>query len=96
MRPEFLTVCLEDILAIKEHLAEHSASAAARFIESIFTKVTQLEAFPQLGRMVPEYQQPAIRELLYRQYRIVYRLFDDGRISVIAVRSGLLPLDLDL
>ncbi len=64
-------------------------------MESIFAKVAQLEAFPQLGRMVPEYQQPAVRELLYRQYRIVYRLLSDGRISVIAVRSGLLPLDLE-
>ncbi len=95
MRPEFLTVCLEDILAIKEHLAGHSASAATRFVESVFAKVGQLESFPQLGRMVPEYQQLAIRELLYRQYRIVYRLLDDGRVSVIAVRSGLLPLDLE-
>lgn len=57
--------------------------------------MAQLESFPQLGRMVPEYQQPSVRELLYRQYRIVYRLLNDGRISVIAVRSGLLPLDLE-
>ncbi|AWM35407.1 hypothetical protein DDQ68_12420 [Hymenobacter nivis] len=55
MRPEFLTVCLEDILAIREHLAGHSASAATRFVESVFAKVAQLESFPQLGRMVPEY-----------------------------------------
>lgn len=96
MRPEFLTACLEDILAIKEHLAGHSVSAATRFVESVFSKVGQLESFPQLGRMVPEFQQPSIRELLYRQYRIIYRLFDNGQISVIAVRSGLLPLDLEV
>lgn len=46
--------------------------------------------------MVPELQQPTIRELLYRQYRIIYRLFDDGRIAVPGVRSSLLPLDIKL
>jgi len=93
MRPEFLTACLEDILKIKEQLTAFSPSAATRFVDSVFAKVQQLENSPQLGRIVPELQQPTIRELLYRQYRIIYRLFPNGRISVLTVRSSSLPLD---
>lgn len=29
---------------------------------------------PQLGRMVPEFQDPLIREIIVRSYRVVYRL----------------------
>ena len=35
-------------------------------------KVRLLERFPRMGRVVPEIRDEAIRELIYRQYRIVY------------------------
>ena len=94
MRPNFLTSSLEDIEVIREYLAQFSAVAAQRFVDGVFTRVEQLDNFPQLGRVVPELQDEAIRELLYRQYRIIYRLREHGRIDVLAVQTGLRPLRL--
>ncbi|MFD1873406.1 type II toxin-antitoxin system RelE/ParE family toxin [Hymenobacter bucti] len=60
MRPNFLTSCLEDIEAIRSYHAGFSAVTAQRFVDTIFAKVEQLESFPELGRMVPELQNPAV------------------------------------
>ena len=42
------------------------------FEEKVIAKIRPLERFPRLGRVVPEIQDEAIREVLYRNYRIVY------------------------
>jgi plasmid stabilization system protein ParE len=35
---------------------------------------TDLADFPEIGRMVPEFRQPNLREIICRSYRIIYRL----------------------
>jgi plasmid stabilization system protein ParE len=74
-------------------LAERSPAAARQFVDAIFTKVEQLLAFPELGRMVPELGKPAVREVFYRQYGIIYELMPDGQVTVLMVQSGRHPLD---
>ncbi|MBX9657643.1 MAG: type II toxin-antitoxin system RelE/ParE family toxin [Nitrospiraceae bacterium] len=36
-----------------------------------------MPAFPQSGRIVPEVNDPAVREVIHGNYRIVYRLIHD-------------------
>ena len=45
---------------------------AAVFEEKIIEKIRPLERFPRMGRTVPEIEDEAIREVIYRNYRIVY------------------------
>lgn len=42
------------------------------FEEQIIEKVRPLAEFPRMGRIVPEIDDEAIREIIYRDYRIVY------------------------
>jgi hypothetical protein len=43
------------------------------------TSVTdQLQLFPEQGRIVPEYRNPDLREIIFQPYRIVYRLITNG------------------
>lgn len=44
------------------------------------------------GRMVPELERPEIRELIYKNYRIIYHVVSIERIDVLAVHKGLRPL----
>ncbi len=46
--------------------------------------------------MVPEFGNEKVRELLYRQYRISYHLVSADRIDVLALQTGLRPLQLPL
>jgi hypothetical protein len=53
------------------------ASITPRFrVDQVFRcrRLEQLAAFPSAGRVVPEFGDPKIREILWRNYRLVYRL----------------------
>lgn len=49
-------------------------------------------AFPNAGRMVPEYMEPAIRETIHSPYRIIYRLKPD-LVEILTVIHGRRSLD---
>ena len=61
-----------DLYEIVTHIAEDSPAYAINFAERITLAIDRLEAFPQLGRIVPEYQDANVRELIVGNYRIVY------------------------
>ena len=42
------------------------------------------QEFPELGRIVPEYRNDNIREIILRPYRIVYRVDRDPKLCQIA------------
>mgnify|MGYP001351643994 CR=1 FL=1 len=73
---------------IEEFIARDSAERAARFVDTLIehTEVT-LPSNPQAGRIVPETDNPAIRELVFKGYRIIYHLNED-RIAVLSVFEG--------
>jgi addiction module RelE/StbE family toxin len=66
-----------DLKNITNHIVEDSASAAARFVNSLFQVVERLSDFPESGRMVPEFNDPVIREVIRKPFRIVYRVNKD-------------------
>ena len=77
---------------IHRHIAEDAPVYARRMVDKITRRSRQIGTFPQSGRMVPEYQDIEIREVVEPPYRIVYRVTAD-RVDVLAVFHGarLLP-----
>ena len=73
-----------DLHEIINYIAEDSPAYAAHFAERITLAVDRLETFPKLGRMVPEYQDASVRELIVGHYRIVYRL-QGSRVGIAAI-----------
>ena len=60
-------------------------------------KVQKLKDFPQSGRMVPEAEDPVIREVILGNYRIVYRTHKE-LVEILTIYHGarlLNPRDLD-
>ena len=47
-------------------------------MQQILAAVSRLEAQPRSGRVVPEAGESSLREIIVRNYRIVYRLRGDG------------------
>ena len=72
---------------IARYIAQDNPSAAKKWVETLFGKVQQLKSSPQSGRVVPETHSEDIRELVYGNYRIIYRL-EEKRISILTVRHG--------
>lgn len=68
---------LEDLRSIHAYILQDSKVYADRFIEKIISRVEQLEAHPQSGRIVPEFQVDTLRELIEGNYRIIYKINSD-------------------
>jgi len=78
---------LDDLKAVRDYIARDSETYAGDFIESILSAVERLDTFPRMGRVVPEADSPDIRELIFRGYRIFYRV-DRDAVQVLAVIHG--------
>lgn len=76
-----------DLEAIYEYIAGDSSQNAARMIERLIDRAEGMVAFPQSGRVVPEYEQENIREIIEPPYRIIYYTLPD-RIDVLTVMHG--------
>jgi addiction module RelE/StbE family toxin len=60
--------------AIHDYIARDSAVYAQRFVRDLIKTTSRLDPFPLSGRVVPELAIPDIREVIFRNYRIVYRV----------------------
>lgn len=78
---------LDRVTDIAEYIANDNPNAAEKWIESIFSKVKNLEKFPSIGRIVPEANRKDIREIIFKNYRIIYRI-EAELISILTVRHG--------
>ena len=65
---------LTDLLEIIDHIAKDSPAYAERFGIRVVESPRRLEQFPLSGRIVPEFSDENIRELIYGSYRIIYLL----------------------
>jgi addiction module RelE/StbE family toxin len=83
---------IEDIHAAGEYHRQMSVRYADTLVDKIFEKAHLLEKHPRMGRMVPELGREEVRELIYKQYRIVYKIVNEFRIDVLAVHPSAQPL----
>ena len=83
---------LADLDAACEYIARDSAQYAYLFAERVVAVIETIPQQPWLGAVVPEYRQEELRERLFQNYRIVYRVHDD-RVEIVAIvhAARLLP-----
>ena len=94
MRIVWSPLAVDRASEIARYIAQDSPSAAEKWIAAVFSKVDQLRSSPEIGRVVPEIGNERFRELLYGNYRIVYRL-ETHQVSILTIRHGkqILPVD---
>ena len=56
------------------YIATENPGAATRWAEGLLEALDRLEHFPRSGRMVPELGREEYRELLYGDFRVIYRV----------------------
>lgn len=87
-------LAIEKITEIARYIAQDNPTAAQKWAETIFAKVEQVQSAPASGRIVPEVNRKEIREIIFGNYRIVYRA-EPQNIAILTVRHGrqILPVD---
>jgi addiction module RelE/StbE family toxin len=77
----------DDLAEIFEYIARDSPDAAASWIDRLIEKAEKAARAPRSGRVVPEAQDPDVREVFLKTYRIIYRV-EQGCILVLAIIEG--------
>ena len=77
-----------DLDSITDYIAQDSLRYAQEFGERVFERIEQLKDFPNSGRVVPEFQNEELRELMMNKFRIVYRIHSPELIVIIRVIHG--------
>jgi len=79
---------LEDLQSIYNYISQDSEFYAGRFIDKLVSKVDILIEYPEAGRIVPEFENEFIRELIEGNYRIIYRIISITEIGIIRVHHS--------
>jgi len=66
-----------------DYVAQDSLTAAQQLLQSALDSAESLSMFGERGRIVPELQQPNVRELLIQRYRLIYEVFD-AKVEILA------------
>ena len=81
----FAESAVQDLEAIKCWYAEQAVPEVGdRLVAEIVDRIEALRDHPEMGRMVPEFRQAFLRELIQAPFRIVYR-HEQGTIRIIRV-----------
>ena len=82
----------DDLDGIAEFIAADSPHFAALFVIDVLESVERLVDFPKSGRVVPEIGDPAVREIILGNYRLIYRLRGETA-EILTVYHGARLLD---
>jgi plasmid stabilization system protein ParE len=81
----FAESALRDLEEVRAWYTEQGVpDVGARLVTEVFQRVQALADHPDMGRVVPEFEQPFLRELIHPPFRIVYRR-DPQRVRIVRV-----------
>ena len=87
MKIEWTEPAVLDLTGIRDYIRKDSEYYATRFVERVIEAAEILNKHPKIGRRVPESEDRNIRELLFQNYRIMYRT-ESKRILILAIIHG--------
>jgi toxin ParE1/3/4 len=76
------------LAAIRAFVRQESPHYASVIVSRLISATNRLIPFPESGRAVPEFEDPLVREVVQRPYRIVYRLVGVDEIHVLTVHHA--------
>lgn len=84
---EWSEEALEDIESVATYIEKDSPAYAKSVVSKFFEKAEILQEFTELGRKVPEINDPNIREIFVYSYRLIYKINEDTVLFVAVVHG---------
>jgi toxin ParE1/3/4 len=78
-------ISIADLKEIFDYIAEDSAIYASITAQKIYQQAQEIIENPNLGRIVPEFNEKCTRELIEGNYRIIYRIKSEHQIDILRV-----------
>ena len=79
---------ISDLKSIYDYISQDSKRYASLTINKIYNRAQLLIQQPQIGRIVPEFNDPNIRELIIGNYRLVYKLLDEYSLDILRIYNS--------
>lgn len=86
-----------DLESLGAYHAQQASGYAEVLVRKLMRAAERLEVFPESGRVVPEIGDGSLREVIHRNYRIIYiHLPEEDRVEVLTVfhssrQFGMMP-----
>jgi toxin ParE1/3/4 len=74
-----------DLKEIVDYIKRDSIRYAELEKKKIIEAIDKIPNQPLSGRIVPELENENIRELIFRNYRIIYRIVSDKQINILTI-----------
>jgi toxin ParE1/3/4 len=74
---------VSDLEEIGQFISKDNPPAAEKVGSRIIREAENVAAFPRLGRIVPEFGNPRIREIISQPYRVIYKFDEEGDLVAI-------------
>lgn len=75
-----------DLEAIGAYYAQNAPGYAEVLVRKLMHAAERLEVFPASGRVVPEMGDESFREVIHRNYRIIYMYWpDEDKVEILTV-----------
>jgi len=87
MKVHWTDTAIDHLSAIYDYIALDAEEYAKRMVDRLTKRSEQIGNFPYSGRMVEEFEDKLIREVIEGPYRIIYYI-KSGQIDVLAVIHG--------
>ncbi len=79
-------MALEKLEATAKYIALDKPSAADKWVNDIFDRTDLLASQPEIGREVPELLGSNYREVVFGNYRIIYKIGNE--VNILTVRNS--------
>jgi toxin ParE1/3/4 len=76
---------INDLRSLVCYIARDDRNTAERFGNRIIAKIESIAAFPHIGRVVPEFHQEQLREVILSPYRLIYEV-DETKCCIFILR----------
>lgn len=75
----------KDLLEIYEYIRKDSDYYAVKTINQIQKYINNIKLFPYSGRKIPEINQENFLEIIYKNFRIMYKIESLHRVSILRI-----------
>ena len=85
---------IDRLSEIYDYIKSDSQLNAQKWVSSVLEKILNLSELPNIGRKVPEINSQGVRELIFGNYRIIYKIINEN-IILLTIRhfKQMLPID---
>ncbi len=95
MRVDWSPQALQQAAEIVDYIAADRPNATLEWLDGLESRLTALPGLPEQGRVVPEWYEPTVRQLIYKGHRVIYEVHPD-RVELLSIRHSREQFDGDL